>query len=106
MTLQGCSEIMFTVIVNFQWQVNREKVMDQGSRILEIIIQSMSLKAFSESGKAPPGLECVKSCQEELVQSYDKEYGGFGNAPKFPQPGNLSTVMWETGKTWKCYGKK
>ncbi|KAG8195374.1 hypothetical protein JTE90_001391 [Oedothorax gibbosus] len=69
-----------------QWQVNREKVMDQGSRILEIIIQSMSLKAFSESGKTPPALECLKGCLEELSQSYDKEFGGFANAPKFPQP--------------------
>ncbi|XP_054711085.1 spermatogenesis-associated protein 20-like [Uloborus diversus] len=69
-----------------QWKINKDKVLDQGSRILEIIIQSMSLKAFSESGKAPPSLECVKSCVSELIQSYDKAYGGFGSAPKFPQP--------------------
>ncbi|KAF8766595.1 Spermatogenesis-associated protein 20 like protein [Argiope bruennichi] len=69
-----------------QWQVNREKVLEQGSRILEIITQSMSLKAFSESGKMPPSIDCIKNCYTELVQTYDKEYGGFGSAPKFPQP--------------------
>ncbi|XP_015920696.1 spermatogenesis-associated protein 20 isoform X2 [Parasteatoda tepidariorum] len=69
-----------------QWQVNRVKVMEQGSRILEIITQSMSLKAFSESGKMPPSMDCIKNCFLELLHTYDKEYGGFGSAPKFPQP--------------------
>ena len=63
--------------------------MEQGSRILEILTQSMSLKAFSESGKCPPSPECIKNCVLELVSSYDKEYGGFGSAPKFPQPGKV-----------------
>lgn len=49
----------------------------------------MSLKAFSESGKCPPSPECIKACVLELSSSYDKEYGGFGNAPKFPQPGKI-----------------
>ncbi|GIY97589.1 spermatogenesis-associated protein 20 [Caerostris extrusa] len=76
-----------------QWQVNKDKVLEQGSRILEIIIQSMSLKAFSESGKMPPSIECIKNCYSELAQTYDKEYGGFGSAPKFPQPVIFSFLL-------------
>lgn len=72
--------------ISQQWRVNREKVLEQGSRILEIITQSMSLKAFSESGKSPPSPECIQGCCSELSSSYDKAYGGFGSAPKFPQP--------------------
>ncbi|GFS41866.1 spermatogenesis-associated protein 20 [Trichonephila inaurata madagascariensis] len=72
--------------ISEQWQINRDKVLEQGSRILEIITQSMSLKAFSESGKMPPSIECIKSCYSELAQTYDKEFGGFGSPPKFPQP--------------------
>lgn len=73
--------------------MNREKVLEQGSRILEIITQSMSLKAFSESGKMPPSAECIKSCCSELSQTYDKAYGGFGSAPKFPQPGKIDIFV-------------
>lgn len=30
---------------------------------------------------------------QELTKSYDKEFGGFGNAPKFPQPSQLHFLL-------------
>lgn len=34
-----------------------------------------------------PGRESVSKCYDMLQTSYDEELGGFGKAPKFPQPG-------------------
>ncbi|ADI73986.1 protein of unknown function DUF255 [Methanohalobium evestigatum Z-7303] len=39
----------------------------------------------------------LDSAYESLLENYDPEYGGFGNAPKFPSPHNLMFLMryWE-----------
>lgn len=34
----------------------------------------------------PPMEECVPKCYEKLVQIFEPRFGGFGHAPKFPQP--------------------
>ena len=34
-----------------------------------------------------PGSGCIQRGAETLAKSFDKEYGGFGRRPKFPQPG-------------------
>ena len=36
-----------------------------------------------------PGRESASKCYKMLEKSYDNELGGFGEAPKFPQPGNF-----------------
>ena len=34
----------------------------------------------------PPLEECVPKCYEKFVQIFEPRFGGFGHAPKFPQP--------------------
>lgn len=41
----------------------------------------------SEEGEGPPGSSCIQNAYAHLSKRVDKEYGGFGSAPKFPQPG-------------------
>lgn len=36
---------------------------------------------------------CGKTCVEQLVRSYDQEFGGFTDSPKFPQPVNLNLLF-------------
>lgn len=41
----------------------------------------------SEEGEGPPGLSCIHKAFQTLQAQEDKHNGGFGSAPKFPQPG-------------------
>lgn len=42
----------------------------------------------------------IRKAQQELIHSYDKVYGGFGGAPKFPHPTNLEFCLRRSmGKT-------
>jgi len=48
-----------------------------------------------ESGhKSLPNCKCaVRRCFSTLTSTYDQKMGGFGEAPKFPQPGWLLHCM-------------
>lgn len=35
-----------------------------------------------------PGSGCIQRGAETLAKSFDKQYGGFGQRLKFPQPGS------------------
>ncbi len=37
--------------------------------------------------------DVLDTCNEHLEQTFDAEYGGFGNAPKFPHPGNIERLL-------------
>lgn len=47
----------------------------------------------------------IQSQYMSLEKSYDKEYGGFGNAPKFPMPSNL-LFLFQYGKVNKSDNAK
>ena len=49
---------------------------------------------FAQLSRAP-----VEQARLRLAQSYDAEYGGFGEAPKFPHPTNLELLLgvWQRG---------
>jgi uncharacterized protein YyaL (SSP411 family) len=46
---------------------------------------------------APPGTELtdapLKACRAQLAGSFDRRYGGFGGAPKFPQPKAIERLL-------------
>ena len=44
----------------------------------------------------------IKNAYENFVERYDAEYGGFGNAPKFPSPHNLIFLL----RYYNSYGEK
>jgi len=35
----------------------------------------------------------IDSCRQQLEKTYDKKFGGFGDAPKFPHPTNLEFLL-------------
>ncbi len=47
-----------------------------------------------------PGPEAFNLAAAKLTQSYDNEFGGFGEAPKFPTPHNLMFLL----RQWKLKG--
>jgi uncharacterized protein YyaL (SSP411 family) len=73
------------------WKDDREKVLGQGENTVT------ALRQFAERGTGEPGPldpEKVLTCYRNLRGAYDEARGGFGGAPKFPQPSNLLLLHW------------
>lgn len=72
-----------------QWQNNRTTLESSGQRILETLKKGTAVAA--NPGESPPlAPDVAESCFQQLANSYEEEYGGFRDAPKFPSPGRLS----------------
>jgi len=70
------------------WKTEQDKIMASVKKIHSGFQQSLSI---------PPDQEIKSSILddafENLERRYDSEYGGFGGAPKFPTPHNLTYLM-------------
>lgn len=72
-----------------QWQNNRPTLESSGDRILEALKKGTAVAA--NPGASPPlAPDVANRCFQQLAHSYEEEYGGFRDAPKFPTPGRLS----------------
>lgn len=64
------------------WKEDRQKIFDTGSRITKHLEQSVSARSVDRS-LTPEELD---KAALSLAQNYDWKFGGWGRAPKFPQP--------------------
>ncbi|XP_041938610.1 spermatogenesis-associated protein 20 [Alosa sapidissima] len=83
-----------------QWQGNREALESSGERALEALRKGTTIAA--NEGQTPPsGPDVANRCFQQLAHSYDEDYGGFREAPKFPSPVNLMFLMsfWAENRT-------
>jgi len=71
------------------WRERRADVESQGQRVIEAISRASSLAGSSE----PLTEEIEAGALESLARSFDDRWGGFGGAPKFPQPMTLEFVL-------------
>ncbi len=73
-------------------------------RILHTVNQvAIALEHISHvSGSGFLDKAIFKTTYEELRRNFDENYGGFGNAPKFPTPHNLLFLL----RYWKLSGEK
>ncbi len=77
------------------WNHDREKVVAQGERIL------MALRDHARPERSPaaggsagaPNTEILRTAVQTLARSFDPEWGGFGDAPKFPRPVTLTLLL-------------
>ena len=77
------------------WKNEREKLTAQAQQITDALAQSSQRKPGKELGE-----DTLKACFESFQSSFDKKRGGFGNAPKFPVPHNLTFLL----RYWKRTG--
>ncbi len=70
------------------WQNRRDKILTSADEITSFLKEKVQ-----ESGKLKLDEGTLKSTAELLKQIYDPQFGGFGTAPKFPQPSMLSFLM-------------
>ena len=76
------------------WRTKREELLNSSEQIASALNSSSS----PQTGN-PLTEEIFKIAFKEFEERFDEEYGGFGNAPKFPTPHNLMFLL----RYWKRY---
>lgn len=71
-----------------QWDEKRDQVLASGS---QIAAQMKPYLEQSTRGEVSEGL--AHDAANRLLDTFDTEYGGFGNAPKFPTPHELMFLL-------------
>ena len=69
---------------------NRDDVRQQGQRMVEVFAQLEPAPAGADQPLTDKPLGAVR---DVLAQSFDREYGGFGSAPKFPHPTTIDRLF-------------
>ena len=72
------------------YRQNREDVDKQNSALKDVLRQVEASYKPTESSISPMPLD---EARRQLEKSYDGLYGGFGEAPKFPHPSNISRLF-------------
>uniref|UniRef100_K7EI59 Spermatogenesis-associated protein 20 n=1 Tax=Ornithorhynchus anatinus TaxID=9258 RepID=K7EI59_ORNAN len=91
----GVSHIGFRTIllrVLEQWKHNRTSLLENAQRLTEALQARLKMAAGARE-EPPPAEEVSDHCFRQLADAYDEEYGGFGNAPKFPSPVNITFLL-------------
>jgi hypothetical protein len=81
------------------WLTAREEI----NKTAESVIDSLQTITSVNPGDVP-GEDVMHLAYEQLEKRYDPQYGGFGSAPKFPTPHNLSFLLryWKRTKNKKA----
>lgn len=84
--MPGFSELLLAIAG--QWKNKRDGLLQSADQIL-VWIKDVDDRQQDEGidGKLP------ERAAEDFSRSFDREYGGFGTAPKFPMPHNLIFLM-------------
>ena len=64
------------------WNRERTKLLETGQRLRQHLLE----RTETTTGAAPLSLETLQKSVISLAQGYDWQHGGWGSAPKFPQP--------------------
>jgi uncharacterized protein len=81
--------------IQHAWAAQHDEILHSAEQIVAGL-QSLS----ADASGASLGDSTLKSTYEQLASRFDEAYGGFGNAPKFPTPHNLSFLL----RYWKRSG--
>jgi uncharacterized protein YyaL (SSP411 family) len=68
----------------------RDEVRDQGEQLLAVFSR---LEPAPQVGEFDPDRAPLEAARAALEQTFDREYGGFGSAPKFPHPTTIDRVL-------------
>lgn len=73
------------------WRSRRREVEEQAEEMAGAMRRYLEERA--EPAPAPPGAEVAARAVDSLARRFDREWGGFGPAPKFPTPSNLFLLL-------------
>ncbi|XP_029871760.1 spermatogenesis-associated protein 20 [Aquila chrysaetos chrysaetos] len=75
-----------------QWKENKEALLENSQKILEALLYRSEVHVQGQESP-PPSKEVMATCFKQLSNSYDEDYGGFSESPKFPTPVNLNFLF-------------
>lgn len=81
----GLLELLDTVTK--AWRTDRQSLLESGEKI------TAALSAEAAQAERALDQTPVKQAARQLEQNFDKRWGGFGKAPKFPMPHNLLFLL-------------
>ena len=81
--------IDYLPLIATRWQEKPEELLDRAQQIISALQENITKEAQHAAVKA----DIFTRTTEQLVQRFDPEYGGFGEAPKFPSPHNLAYLL-------------
>ncbi|XP_046854555.1 spermatogenesis-associated protein 20-like isoform X2 [Xenia sp. Carnegie-2017] len=81
---------ILTLIIQ-QWKENKNRLGKQGSLVMTAI--KRQLDVIMNSNQKSPEVKCIDDLFTKLTNCYNEKQGGFGGAPRFPQPSNLSFLL-------------
>lgn len=93
--LPGLVEILTQV--GQKWEQERDRVQEAGEEVLELMGPRLGLQSGASLNR-----DVLDMAYQQLKDRFDHEYGGFGQAPKFPSPHNLMFLL----RYWKRSGEK
>jgi uncharacterized protein len=73
------------------WRERRAEVEESAGSVTRILVETARMTA--QAGDAPPGRDALDRACRGLALNFDPEHGGFGRAPKFPTPHQLSFLL-------------
>lgn len=71
------------------WHEQRDEILQQGDKLAEAVSEAL----VKQGEPGPVDASMVQAATDQLLNMYDREHGGFGNAPKFPQPAYLDFLL-------------
>ncbi len=91
----GFKELL--IAINEAWKNNRASLLEQSDKIINHLNHTDKADSNAE-------IELTHSAVSVYNKIYDKKYGGFGRAPKFPTPHNLLFLLsyYERYKDKEC----
>ena len=83
------------------WRTRRAELESGGEQVVQAIAQQMERVSGTTATLAADGRGTAEAAYRELERSFDRLHGGWGGAPKFPQPMVLEFLLrynWRTGE--------
>jgi len=75
------------------WQKRRSELVASGQKLVTAIERQSQVDTQSAFGRKELNPDTLRSAFRALQQSFDQEHGGWGQAPKFPQPMALEFLL-------------
>jgi uncharacterized protein YyaL (SSP411 family) len=77
------------------WKSERDQLINSAQKVIMHLTRPKYALDTSKAGKI--GEEALHAAYDNLSEGFDDEHGGFGGAPKFPTPHNLTFLL----RYWK-----
>jgi uncharacterized protein len=87
MGMPGLGQVLESI--SESWRVQRAEVVEQAGRVADVVQEHIAPR----QAPAALGGGQVSKAAQALLKMLDRTWGGFGGAPKFPQPANLEFLL-------------